>query len=57
MEPLCSEMPPEGYLEGVQSLTRERDVILIFDEVSTGFRLSGGGVQPALGIQAALTTN
>ncbi|MCH7687900.1 MAG: aminotransferase class III-fold pyridoxal phosphate-dependent enzyme [Planctomycetes bacterium] len=50
MEPLRSEMPPEGYLEGVQSLTRERDVILIFDEVSTGFRLSAGGVQPALGI-------
>ena len=50
MEPLRSEMPPEGYLEGVQSLTREHDVILIFDEVSTGFRLSPGGVQPALGI-------
>jgi glutamate-1-semialdehyde 2,1-aminomutase len=50
LEPMRSEMPPEGYLEGVAKLAKEHDVLLIFDEVSTGFRLSAGGVQPALGV-------
>lgn len=50
MEPLRSALPPEGYLEGVQELAREHDAVLIFDEVSTGFRLSAGGVQPVLGV-------
>lgn len=51
MEPLRSEEPPEGYLRQVQELTRQHDVVWIFDEVSTGFRLSPGGVQPYLDIQ------
>jgi glutamate-1-semialdehyde 2,1-aminomutase len=50
MEPLRSEMPPPGYLEGVLKLCRQYDVLLVFDEVSTGFRMHHGGVQPALGI-------
>ena len=50
MEPLRSQWPPEGYLEGVVSLARAHDVVLIFDEVSTGFRPSAGGVQPRLGV-------
>ncbi len=51
MEPLRSEEPPEGYLQDVRDLTRREGVPLIFDEVSTGFRLSPGGVQPYLGIE------
>ena len=50
MEPLRSEWPPEGYLEAVRQLTQERNVVLIFDEVSTGLRYSAGGVQPVLGV-------
>lgn len=50
MEPLRSEMPPPGYLASVARMCRERDVVLIFDEVTTGFRLSAGGVQPVLGV-------
>lgn len=50
MEPLRSDMPPEGYLEQVRQLASDHNVILIFDEVSTGFRMSAGGVQPVLGI-------
>lgn len=50
LEPMRSEMPPEGYLEGVAQLAREHDALLIYDEVSTGFRLSPGGVQPVLGV-------
>lgn len=50
MEPLRSEMPPAGYLEAVVRLCKQHGVVSIFDEVTTGFRLHHGGVQPALGV-------
>lgn len=50
MEPLRSDEPPDGYLTGVRRLATEHDAILIFDEVSTGFRPSAGGVQPVVGV-------
>ncbi|MDD4161785.1 MAG: glutamate-1-semialdehyde 2,1-aminomutase [Methanothrix sp.] len=49
-------LPQAGYLEGVRQLTREHDVLLIFDEVITGFRLSLGGAQEHFGIKPDLTT-
>ena len=55
MEPMRTEMPPDGYLQGVQTLARERDVILIFDEVSCGWRPRIGGVQELLGITPDMT--
>ena len=51
MEPLRSEEPPAGYLQGVRELATEHQVVFIFDEVSTGFRPSAGGVQPVLGVE------
>jgi glutamate-1-semialdehyde aminotransferase len=50
MEPLRSELPPPGYLEGVRALCDERGVVLIFDEVTCGFRLRIGGVQELVGV-------
>jgi glutamate-1-semialdehyde 2,1-aminomutase len=50
MEPLRSELPPEGYLAGVRKLCDERDVVLIFDEVSCGFRTRIGGIQELVGV-------
>jgi glutamate-1-semialdehyde 2,1-aminomutase len=41
-------LPQPGFLEGVRSLTREHGVILIFDEVITGFRHGLGGYQADL---------
>jgi len=44
-----------GFLEGLRVLASEQGVVLIFDEVITGFRLSYGGAQALLGIQPDLT--
>lgn len=45
-----------GYLQAVRSLTAENKVLLIFDEVVTGFRLAPGGAQEKLNLQADLVT-
>jgi glutamate-1-semialdehyde 2,1-aminomutase len=50
MEPLRSALPPEGYLAGIKTLCREHGVVLIFDEVTSGFRLSPGGAQQYFGV-------
>ena len=50
MEPLRSSLPPVGYLEQVRELCSRHGVVLVFDEVSTGFRMAPGGVQEALGV-------
>ena len=55
MEPLRSEMPPSGYLEGVKALAKAHDVILIFDEVSCGWRLRIGGAQELTGVTPDMT--
>ncbi|MEZ4860738.1 MAG: aminotransferase class III-fold pyridoxal phosphate-dependent enzyme [Caldilineaceae bacterium] len=55
MEPARSELPPAGYLEGVKALAANHDVILIFDEVSCGWRLAIGGVQQVVGVTPDMT--
>ncbi|MCA8997388.1 MAG: aminotransferase class III-fold pyridoxal phosphate-dependent enzyme [Planctomycetaceae bacterium] len=50
MEPLRSEEPPDGYLAEVRQLASQHNIVLIFDEVSTGFRPSAEGVQPVVGV-------
>lgn len=42
--------PQEGYLAGVRELTTEYGIVLIFDEVVTGFRMALGGAQEYLGV-------
>jgi glutamate-1-semialdehyde 2,1-aminomutase len=60
MEPVPANMgvilPDEGYLEGVRELTEEHGIVLIFDEVISGFRLGLGGAQEYFGIMPDLTT-
>lgn len=50
MEPLRTDHPPEGYLEQVIQLAHDYDTLVIFDEVTTGFRPSDGGVQKVYGV-------
>jgi glutamate-1-semialdehyde 2,1-aminomutase len=50
MEPMRTELPPEDYLEGVRDLASRYGVVLIFDEVSCGFRIALGGVQEFSGV-------
>jgi len=51
MEPLQRCTPPEpGFLEGMRRLSTENGVLLIFDEVVTGFRLAYGGAQEYYGV-------
>jgi len=48
-------MPEPGYLEGMRRLTADHDILLIFDEVLTGFRVALGGVQGQLKIAPDIT--
>ena len=41
---------PEGFLAGLREVTRKHGVVLIFDEVITGFRWSPGGAQARFGV-------
>lgn len=49
-------MPHKGYLEGLREMTREYGVVLIFDEVKTGFRMALGGAQEIWGVTPDLAT-
>jgi glutamate-1-semialdehyde 2,1-aminomutase len=55
MEPARSELPAPGYLAGVKALVEKHDGVLIFDEVSCGWRLRRGGVQQAVGVTPHMT--
>ena len=60
IEPVAGNMgcvpPLEGFLEALRSLCDRDSVLLIFDEVMTGFRLARGGAQELYGIAADIVT-
>jgi glutamate-1-semialdehyde 2,1-aminomutase len=60
VEPVTGNMgviPPEpGFLEGLRKVTAEAGIVLIFDEVITGFRVHPGGAQVLYGVEPDLTT-
>jgi glutamate-1-semialdehyde 2,1-aminomutase len=60
VEPVAGNMgciPPEpGFLEGLRTLCDREGIVLIFDEVMTGFRVARGGAQERFGVIADLTT-
>jgi glutamate-1-semialdehyde 2,1-aminomutase len=60
VEPVAGNMgciiPEQGFLEGIRKICDEENIVFIFDEVMTGFRLSTGGAQEKLNIDADLVT-
>lgn len=60
MEPVCVNgggvMPAPGYLQKVRQLCDDHQVVLIFDEIITGFRMGLGGAQQLFGVTPDLTT-
>jgi glutamate-1-semialdehyde 2,1-aminomutase len=60
VEPVAGNMgcilPQPGFLEGLRAICDKEGIVLIFDEVMTGFRLAPGGAQELLGIRADLLT-
>lgn len=54
LEPIQSNGPKEGYLEGVNELTHKYGAILIFDEVVSGFHYALGGAQEVFGVSPDL---
>jgi glutamate-1-semialdehyde 2,1-aminomutase len=59
IEPVMGNMgvilPEDGFLKGLESLCRERSILLVFDEVITGFRVGFGGAQHIWGIDPDIT--
>jgi len=49
-------LPKNGYLEKIRELTEENGIVLIFDEVITGFRLAFGGAQEYYGVVPDMVT-
>jgi len=60
VEPVAANMgvvpPAKGFLEGLRTLCDEYGVVLIFDEVISGFRVALGGAQELYGVTPDLTT-
>ena len=60
LEPVVGNMgcvPPEpGFLQGIRDICTREGILLIFDEVMTGFRVAPGGAQELYGVSPDLTT-
>lgn len=60
VEPVAGNMgcvpPREDFLRGLRKICDEKGILLVFDEVMTGFRLAQGGAQELFGIKADLVT-
>ncbi len=60
IEPVAGNMgcivPTDKFIHGLRDLCTEEGILLIFDEVMTGFRLGKGGAQEVLGVDADIVT-
>jgi len=53
---LASAMPAKGWLQHIRRLCDDYGIVMIMDEVKTGFRMAPGGAQQFFGVQADLVT-
>jgi len=60
VEPIAGNMgtvpPREGFLEGLRTICSDEGIVLIFDEVMSGFRVAYGGAQELYGVTPDMTT-
>ncbi|MBN1422580.1 MAG: glutamate-1-semialdehyde 2,1-aminomutase, partial [Planctomycetes bacterium] len=60
VEPVAGNMgcvpPNEGFLEALREIADAEGILLVFDEVMTGFRLAPGGAQEIYGVRPDVTT-
>ena len=60
VEPVLANMglvlPAKNFLNDIRKITQEKNIVLIFDEVVTGFRMSPGGAQKYFSIKPDITT-
>lgn len=60
IEPIAGNMgciiPTDEFIQGLREICTQEGILLIFDEVMTGFRLAKGGAQEVLGIKADIVT-
>lgn len=50
MEPVRNDYPLPGYMEEIRRITEEENIVLVFDEITAGFRLCAGGSHLKLGV-------
>lgn len=51
MEPVRNYWPKSGFLEAIRQITKEKNIPLVFDEVTSGFRMTTGGIHLKLKIE------
>ena len=56
MEPIRNDQPLPGFLEEIREITKREGIVLVFDEVSAGFRLCAGGSHLKLGVNPDMAT-
>lgn len=51
MEPIRNDYPEDGFLNKIRKFTNDRGIVLVFDEITAGFRLCAGGSHKVLGVE------
>ena len=51
MEPIRNDYPENGFLNEIRRITKEENIVLVFDEITAGFRLCAGGSHKVLGVE------
>ena len=51
MEPIRNDYPENGFLDIIRKKTNEKGIVLVFDEITAGFRLCIGGSHKVLGVE------
>jgi len=51
LEPVRDSLPESGFLESIREITGDKKIVLILDEITSGFRMNTGGIHLTMGIE------